>query len=344
MSTQTTALREYLESILGFRIRLTKTKLHVPYSVQEAFHLFNLDICLPGLPDISVLAALERDSEYPGIVTLRKRLAAIEKVTDRVVIYVSETMTSVERRSLIDNHVNFIAIGRQFFAPELAMDLREAFKFRKQAANEESELSPATQAMLIQLLFDKSAFQPDTLYTADTLMGSYRYSRVTLSKAISELRAAELLSLVSEKDFSTRLYKLKYSHSKTYEKALLVMRNPIKKTVWVNRVPPLKNGICYAGETALSEYTMLAAGSQPVFAMTQKVFTQMLNNNEFKKVTHIDRAKATVEIWTYRSPKAETHVADEISLYLTLKEDKDERVQLALNELKEQHTWMKLGD
>lgn len=345
MNAQAVALREYLESILGFRTKLTRIKLDVPFSVQEAFHLFKLEINVPGTAaPLIMLAALQREDDYPGIVALRKRLAVIEKATDWVVVYVSNAISLVERRSLIDNHINFIAIRKQFFVPELAMDLREVFSVRKKKVLEESEFSPATQAMFIQLLFDESAFKPDALYTAEKLMGSYKYSRVTLSRAIAELRESGLLTLISEKDFSTRLYKLKYSRSKTFGKALKMLRSPVKKRVWVNKIPPLNNGICYAGDTALAEYTLLAPGSKPVFAMTQKVFSAMVKDHEFEEVAHIDSAKATVEIWRYRSPKAFTHIVDEVSLYLTLKDDKDERVQLALSELKEENTWMAFGD
>ncbi|WP_019212329.1 hypothetical protein [Yersinia massiliensis] len=344
MTVKTSELGEYIESILGFRTKLTKVKLNVPFSVQEVFRFYKLEIDIPGDSPITLLAALQNDDDYPGIVTLRKRLSAIEKTTDLVVVYVSNGISSVERRSLINHHINFIAVRKQFFIPELAMDLREAFRIRKNNIHEECYFSPATQAMLIQLLFDESASRPDVLYTAEKLMGSYKYSRVTLSKAISELRKSKLLILTSDKSFSTRHYALKYSRSKTFEIALQLMRSPVKKTVWINKIPPLGDGIYYAGDTALGEYTMLAPSPKPVFAMTQKVFSSLVNSGIFDEMTHIDWAKATVEIWSYRSPKVTRHIVDEISLYLTLKDDKDERVQLALSELKEDYPWMKFED
>lgn len=344
MTVKTTELVEYLESVLGFNIHLNETKLHVSFNVQETFHFFELDIRIPGREPLTLLAALQRNDEYPGIVVLRKRLSAIEKNTDRVIVYVNGSMSLEERRSLIDHHINFIAVRKQLFIPELAMDLREAFRIRKKNLHDDSVFSPATQAMLIQLLFDESTSEADVMYTAEKLMGLYQYSRVTLSKAISELRKSELLALTEEKNFSTRFYSLKFPRCKTFEKALVWMRNPVKRTVWVNKIPPLDEGVCYAGETALAEYTMLAGRAQPVFAMTREVFTSLLNQGAFKQVTHVDAATATVEIWTYQSPKASTHIVDEISLYLTLKDNKDERVQLALSEIEEKYSWMKFGD
>ncbi|AEX53937.1 hypothetical protein GRAQ_03166 [Rahnella aquatilis CIP 78.65 = ATCC 33071] len=346
MTRKIAELGEYLESVLGFSTRATEVKLPVSFSIQEAFSFFELEIRVPGEASLILLAALQHDDEYPGIVALRKRLSLIEKVTNKVVVYVCENMNLAERRSLIEHHINFIAIKKQFFIPELAMDLREVFRIRKNSTvkNEEIDFSPATQAMLIQLLFDESASKPDVVYTADQLMGSYKYSRVTLSKAISELTKSGLLSSTHKRDFSTRYYSLRFSRSKTFEKALLMMRNPIKKFVWINKIPPLNEGVCYAGDSALAEYTMLARRAKPVFAMTQKVFTSFLKSGEFDEVTHIDSAVASVEIWSYRSPKASTHIVDEISLYLTQKDNQDERVQLALGELKEQYPWMKFGD
>ncbi|PBI81492.1 Uncharacterised protein [Campylobacter jejuni] len=346
MTQKITELVGYLETVLGFRTTATEVKLSVSFNLQALFGFYELEVSVPGGEPLTLLAALQQDDTYPGIVALRKRLSLIEKVTDKVVVYVCENMNLAERRSLIDHHINFIAIKKQFFVPELAMDLRDAFRIRKKSAGKEgqSDFSPATQAMLIQLLLDESFFKPGMTFTAEQLMGSYQYSRVTLSKAISELTKSGLLASTQVKDFSTRLYSLRFSRSETFEKALLLMRNPVKKAVRVNQIPPLDAGVCYAGDSALAEYTLLAHSAKPVFAMTREVFTSLVKNGEFDEVTHIDSAVATVEIWRYQSPKASIHIVDEISLYLTQKDSKDERVRLALSELREQYAWMKFGD
>lgn len=346
MTAKITELVAYLESILGFRAKATEVKLNVSFSVQAFYSFCELEICVPGENPLMVLAALQRDDEYPGIVALKKRLSVIEKATNKVVVYVSENMNLAERRSLIEHHINFIAIKSQFYVPELAMDLRETFRNRKKTTGSDAgnDLSPATQAMLIRLLFDDSIYQPGVICTAERLMGRYQYSRVTLSKAISELKKSGLLVSTHEKDFSTRFYSLRHSRSETFEKALRVMRNPVSKRVWVNKIPSLEEGVCYAGDSALAQYTMLSQSAQPVFAMTRKVFTSLLKRGEFEEATHIDSARATVEIWRYQSPKAATHIVDEISLYLTQKDNKDERVQLALSEFRENYPWMKFGD
>lgn len=346
MTQKITQLVSYLETVLGFRTTATEVKLSVSFSLQELFGFFELEVGVPGDAPLILLAALQRDDTYPGIVTIRKRLSLIEKMTDKVVVYVCENMNLAERRSLIDHHINFIAIKKQLFIPELAMDLRDAFRIRKKSAGKDvqNDFSPATQAMLIQLLWDESFSKSGITCTAEQLMGLYNYSRVTLSKAISELTKSGLLASTHEKDFSTRFYSLRFSRSETFVKSLLLMRNPVKKIVWINKLPPLDEGVCYAGDSALAEYTMLARGAKPVFAMTREVFTSLLKRGEFDEVAHIDSAVATVEIWSYRSPKASTHIVDEISLYLTQKDNQDERVQLALSELKDQYPWMKFGD
>ncbi|QLK59581.1 hypothetical protein GE278_01770 [Enterobacteriaceae bacterium Kacie_13] len=341
---KTTQLVAYLESIFGFSTTFIEIKLNVSFNLQEAFRFYELGIQVPGEEPLTLLAAVQRDDEYPGIVALRKRLSVIEKTTGQVVVYVSESLSLAERRSLIAHHINFIAIRKQFFVPELAMDLREAFRSRKKSIGEDNDFSPATQAMLIQFLFDKSLDEPDAIYTAEKLMGKYKYSRVTLSKAISELTGSGLLTLTEKRDFSTRFYSLNMSRTEIFQRALAKMRSPVKKTVWINKIPPLEEGICLAGDSALAEYTMLAGVARPVFAMTQKVFSALLKNGKIEEVTHVDEAMAMVEIWTYQSPKASSHIVDEISLYLTLKDNQDERVQLALSEFKEKYSWMTLGD
>ncbi|RRO23228.1 hypothetical protein [Pectobacterium aquaticum] len=343
MTMKITGLKNYIQSALGFKIKAAKTKLNVPFSIQDAFQFFELDIYLPNGALIPLLAIIQHDGEYPGIVALKKRLAVIEKKTERVVVYVTNTLSFVERKSLIEQQINFISIDRQFFIPELAMDLREAFRMRKQNQERGTEFSPATQAILIRLLYD-GWNQSGLAYNAYELMAPYKYSRVTLSKVTTELINADILIPDTEEAFTTKRYTFTHSQKDTFKKALPMMRSPVKKTVMVNKIPKLGKDVCYSGDTALAKYTLLSSGRHPVFAMTQKIYTTFLESGQFKEVTDIDSAKATIEIWRYRSPKSSTNVVDEISLYLAFKDNPDERIQLSLDEIKENYPWMKFAD
>ncbi len=70
----------------------------------------------------------------------------------------------------------------------------------------------------------------------------------------------------------------------------------------------------------------------------------MLEDCEFNLADSVDETKALVEIWAYSSVKTEKNIADEVSLILSMADNWDERVQIALDGLKESVTWFKSED
>ncbi|MNG30535.1 hypothetical protein D3C84_1161670 [compost metagenome] len=89
---------------------------------------------------------------------------------------------------------------------------------------------------------------------------------------------------------------------------------------------------------------MLAEPVQPVYGMTKKQFDAMVEQNALKVADSVDETRAWVEIWAYRSLKTENHIADEASLLLSLEDNPDERIQIALDEIKEKVEWLKSED
>lgn len=343
MNTKISIVKAYIETILGIPVQFSKVNLNVPFGIQALFGFFLLELTLSKEKKTHLLIAMQLEDKYPGVSVLKKRLTVIGKATTETVVYVNNTLSSEERRSLITQHINFIVSNRQFFVPELGIDLRELFT-RKRNMDKNLSFSPVTQALLIQLLFNPQVSKRNISFTANELLGLYKYSRVTLSKCISELINAEILIVTSNERFIEKRYSLKYNKKETLKKALPMLCDPVKKRVWVDKIPVLEMGICYAGETALAQYTLLATSNKPIFAITQTTFSKLINNRTLNKVTHIDDVKALIEIWRYPTPKASTQIVDEISLYITLKDNNDERIHLALNEMRDNYPWMKFED
>ena len=71
------------------------------------------------------------DDKYLGAATLGMHISQIRKFTDKVVVYACPALSAPERRSLINGYINFIPPGYQLFVPELAMDLRESVRARR---------------------------------------------------------------------------------------------------------------------------------------------------------------------------------------------------------------------
>jgi hypothetical protein len=95
-----------------------------------------------------------------------------------------------------------------------------------------------------------------------------------------------------------------------------------------------------AGLTALANYSMLAAPPAPVVATTTTTWKQLQQQFNWEPAVVGDPDALEVELWSYE-PKllATENVVDRLSLYLSLKDDADERVQGALEEMMEGMQW-----
>ena len=85
-----------------------------------------------------------------------------------------------------------------------------------------------------------------------------------------------------------------------------------------------------AGETALSEKTMLNSNRVETYAVYHKLF----NKQQLMKELVDPDKQIRLEVWEY-DPKqfANGNVADSLSVVLSLKDSEDERIEEAIEEL-----------
>ena len=277
------------------------------------------------------------DIEYPGIVKLQKHIELVRNVTNQVVVYVCWSLSTQDRRSLIMHQVNFIQPSFQMFIPEMALDLRESFRQRREQS-EVAALLPAAQAMLLSCLY--AGIPDETYFTTNALLGDLGYSRVTLSKAVDQLISLGVIT-PAKSELPWRTYAFNGSPAEVFQKAKKHLRSPVKKRIGITRnAIPMAPGVFIAGETALAKYTMLAEPKQAVWGMSKKVFNDMLALDAFEVVESVDTIEEWVEIWGYPSLTETQYMADTASLFLSLEDNPDERIQIALDELKEQVRWL----
>lgn len=337
-------IRLYLESTLGVDAQLrSATELKVPHYIKDTYKLINLVLLIGGKnkqSKLSMVLLLPVDDEYPGAVTLGKHIAQVQRVTDKVVVYVCKSLSVSERRSLITSHINFIQPGYQLYIPELAMDLRESVRTRRNE-QEVSVLLPAAQAMVLARLYE--GWDSDTIFASNAILGDFKYSRVTLAKVIDQLLKLGIVHPAQSLGFKN-CYSFSAPPTDLFKKARHFMRSPVKRRVAIDRVLHARNGVFLAGETALAKNTMLADPAKPVFGMTKKQFDTMVEDGDFRETSAVDEIRAWVEIWAYRSLAEDKNIADEASLLLSLKDNPDERVQQALDDLRRTVSWLESED
>lgn len=330
--------KAYIESVLGVTAHLTPALLKAPYMTRESYKVYDLSISMGNNSALNMMLLISRDeAEYPGIVKLKKHIELVRKATYHAVVYVCWSLSIQDRRSLISHQVNFIQPGFQMFIPELALDLRESFRQRRQQ-REVAALLPAAQAMLLSCLY--AGKTDEAYFTTNALLNDLGYSRVTLSKAVEQLTLLDVIT-PAKSDLPWKTYAFNGSPAEVFRKARQHLRSPVRKKVGITRnTIPMAPGVCLAGETALARYTMLAEPKQAVWGMTRNVFKDMLAHRAFEVIESVDAIEEWVEIWAYPSLTERNYIADAASLYLSLEDNHDERIQIALDELKEQVGWL----
>jgi len=325
-----TAVHAYLYETLGIapKVRAWPGAGKLPYFLQNAFDVRELKLL-----DQQVLLAIDKRLDKPGLANVRGQMDKLRQLAGMPVLYVTRALASYERKRLIEQQVPFLVPGNQLYLPDLGIDLREYF--RKPTAAPDTALSPATQAMLITVLLCqpwRADWQPAEV------VSDLGYTAMTLSRAIKELTAAGIATLHTEG--RARWLHTERTAAETWERAKPLLRSPIKRRVWVRPLPKWKPPhLKLAGLSALARYSMLSDPRWPSYAVSP---------SQWRTATGVGIESLPVpmpdacewEVWHYNPalfPDSET--VDPLSLTLSLQGNKDERVQLALDELKGRFPW-----
>jgi hypothetical protein len=334
MHTVDAAIERYLREVLGAEpeISLWSDADKVPYFLQDTYSFRRCEI--NGLA--MVLAIDHHQPRLPSR-DLRVQLARIAAVAELPVVYVVNTLASHERRRLVEQRIPFIVPGNQLYLPMLGIDFREYFRQPPQPQNK--PISPATQAILIAALMRKLWL---TDWAPDTIANKLGYGPMTSSRAVQELTVSRIAVLVTRGRH--RLLRIERPPAEVWEEAKPVLRSPVKRSVWIaihttssHEFDPLP-----AGETALALYSMIGEPKWSTYA----VGASLWNKAPRSRITVLPQPEdgaSEWQIWNY-SPRLGLEpqkTVDPLSLTLSLQDSPDERIRIALDELKEKFPWSK---
>jgi DNA-binding transcriptional ArsR family regulator len=326
-----TAIQQYLHDSLGFtaKIRPWPGAAKLPYFLQDAFD--TRELTLLGHP---ILLANHRTGRAQGLAEVRAQLNKLKAIASLPVIFVTDGLASYERKRLVEQQVPFLVPGNQLYLPDLGIDLREYFRQTQQQAPA-TALSPATQALLIAALLHKP-WQAE--WKPAKIVANLGYTPMTLSRAVRELTATGIVKL--ERRGRDRHLNTDRSPQEVWEQAKPLLRSPVKRTVWVpptsKWVPPK---IRIAGMSALAQLSLLAEPALPVYAVSAAQWKAAMKAG-VEELMEPREGCCEWQLWNY-SPEllANSRTVDPMSLTLSLQHETDERVQMALDELRKQFPW-----
>jgi hypothetical protein len=216
------------------------------------------------------------------------------------------------------------------YLPMLGIDLREHFPQLRQTS---STLSPATQVVVLHALLGSD----NRVHTPAELAERLGYTKMTMTRAFNELDAEDLADVSMQGRH--RCLTFKGTRQDLWKKALPLLRSPMKQRRHIrlaarNHVGPI------AGLSALARYSMLAAPSTPTVATSLDRWKALQQRDDLTEAAAGDPESQEVELWSY-DPElfSSLSIVDRLSLFLSLRENEDERVEAAMEEMMEAVSW-----
>jgi len=228
-----------------------------------------------------------------------------------------------ERNRMLSRGVYFIVSDKYAFLPFLIINARTA------EISEKSSLTPVAQYILFYHLQIMSLDGKTYKYIEQFV--PYKY--ITISRALKVLEQFSLCELKRDIGGSITVHFIADSKA-LWEKAQPYLINPVKE-VWYCDDIRTDNELCVCSYNALAQYSSLNPDHTLMFALEKEPFKEMKSSNLLYGLNKMD-GHIKIEVWEY-PPIGLKKVVDKLSLYMTLKNDSDARVEneleIMINEL-----------
>ena len=305
---------EYLDKVLGVKVIYKDVEFkHLPNFIATRYRLQ-----LVSMNEQKIIFLYPK-TELEQIEVLKKHIARIQKNENLPVVLVLKELSFRQREYLIREKIPFVADGKQIYLPFMAVYLQERYSAEKIPRE---EILPSAQMLLLHFVYG-GAQELSTSQAAKDL----ELTPTSISRASRQLEEMGLLHI--RKVGVQRIMQSEDSPRTLFQKAGDKLLNPIKRTVYI---PKKYVGIdlLESGYSALAEYSMLNEPNVRCYAAERISQWKDFTTNSLQN----SKVQVAVEMWRYNPRKLSTrNTVDELSLALTLREDADERVEEAVEEM-----------
>jgi len=258
---------------------------------------------------------------------LKKQMQQIEKYTECLPIFVFETLRLSQRNALIKSMIPFIVPFYQLFIPEVVLNITEKEIKEKRYSN---TFTTSTQ-LLFAYLFLKGA----PVINAHQLQEKTLLSVSTINRSLTELVDRGLLK--TEGNGTRKKYTM-IPRKQYWEKGKEFLFNPVARTRYV-KTSFSQHEMLMSNEMALARLSVTLNPSRVwSYATSQDIFDKVPKEMILNEYDIFDYDYYEIEIFKYNPyvlAKGRLYI-DVVSLYAQFKDDTDERIQMALEELLEE--------
>ena len=310
-------LEKYIATALCIEVHLTPLPdiKQFPFFLQDAYQFYQITL----LGQLCTILIDEDAENSPAAIS--KHIDVVQQQLGMPCIYICDAITAYNRERLINHRVPFIVPGNQMFLPFLGVDLREYFL--KKRIEKAEKLSPAALTTLIYMMITVgNEFRPAALAQGTG------YTTMSISRAVDEIEAMGLI--VSERSGRERLLRIEMNKKDLWRKITTLAHSPVKQRVFLREDTVDLSKYMRAGYDALARFSSINNPNHPIIAMTTEEWRALKQQG----IKPVEFGEIEVEVWQI-NPRlfADEQFVNRYFLYLSLKDNKDERIEMTLEEM-----------
>jgi DNA-binding MarR family transcriptional regulator len=321
-------LLDHLGTLLGERPDLVSEKAAgLPLFLRERYKIWSAHLF--GRKFLLAVEKEDWEAGSPG--EYESQAEALRTHLGETLVLVLPLLPSYARNRMVRLGIPFIVPGSQVFLPMAMIDLRERFSQPK--PERRKRLTPAAQCLILYHLQRQSLEHLPLRDIAEKI----GYSPIMLTKVKDELETANLCN-TSRRGRSITLA-FKFHGRDLWDRAQPHLCSPVKKVHWLDWDQPGHPALA-AGLTALSQLTDISEDRLPAYALLSKTFQTNLERGLYNGCPGPEDANLRLESWSYNPLLLGTDTrVDPLSLYLSLRDSPDERIQQQLETIIDDQSW-----
>ena len=309
-------LNKLLDNLATVGIADNEVLSRLPNSIISSFDIYTLSILGK---DLLLLVDASEGAYSPG--QIRKQQDLVERISGLIPVFAFQHLASYNIQRMVAQRVNFIVPNKQIFIPSLLMELC----LPKTSTNNSLPQTPAMAQCIVLYHLQVGNLNGKTTQDIVELFG---VSYPNINRAIKWLSDKAFVVLEGAK---IKRIQFNSEGRKLWDEINPLLVDPIERVVYTDEC--LDNAFT-TGINALSEYTMLNPDKDKTFAIAKENYLAV------QQKTHKQFGEISIEVWKYNpSLLTRTNIVDKLSLYLSLRDNEDERVKIELDNMINEMIW-----
>ena len=248
---------------------------------------------------------------------LQKYIARIQKTENLPVVIELLKISRYRRDTFIEAKIPFVVPEKQLYLPFIGTYLLERFD-REEVKLE--KFQPATQVLFFYYLYQSTK----QIYMSQAVK-DLGYSAMTISRATKQLVQTGFFT--ESKNGVQKILTGTIQGRKLFEQVRSALINPVRRKTNAKKIN-LNDQCILAGDSAIARLTMLNDSIFSCYAVNGKY-----DLIELPYATNAD-TDAIIELWKYDPILlSKNSIVDPLSLVMSFEDEKDERLQEAIEEL-----------